>query len=56
MMLGFYNLLRRVVAHSDKIAITCGNTMSLTGCKGLGIVEALVEQTNSFFNNLVGSV
>ena len=56
MMLGLYNLLRRVVAHSDTIVITSDNRMSLTGCKGLGIVGALVEQTNSFFNNLVGSV
>lgn len=38
------------------MAITCDNTMSLTGCKGLGTVGALVEQTNLFFNNLVGSV
>ena len=56
MMLALNNLLRRVVAHSDKIAITCGNTMSLTGCNGLGIVGALVKQTNLFFNNLVGSL
>ena len=55
-MLALNNLLRRVVAHSDTMVITSGNRMSLTGCKGLGIVGALVEQTNSFFNNLVGSV
>lgn len=56
MMLGLYNLLRRVVAHSDKMAITSRKRMSLTGDNGLGIVGALVEQTNLFFNNLVGSV
>ena len=56
MMLGFYNLLRRVVAHSDKIAITSSDRMSLTGDSGLGIVWALVEQTNSFFKNFVSSL
>ena len=56
MMLGLYNPVRRLVAHSDMKAITSGNRMSLTGHDGLGIVEALVEQTDSFFNNLVGSV
>lgn len=39
MMLALNNLLRRVVAHSDKIAITSGNRMSLTGCNGLDIVS-----------------
>ena len=52
-MLGLYNLLRRVVAHGDKMAITSRKRMSLTGDNGLGIVEALVKQTNSLFNNLV---
>ena len=56
MTLALNNLLRRVVAHSDTTAITSRKRMSFTGCKGLGIVGALVEQTNSFFNNLVGSV
>lgn len=56
MTLALNNLLRRVVAHSDMTAITSSDRMSLTGCKGLGIVGALVEQTNLFFNNLVGSV
>ena len=55
MTLALNNPVRRLVAHSDKMAITSGNRMSLTGCKGLGIVEALVEQTDLFFNNLVGS-
>ena len=53
MMLALNNPARRLVAHSDAMAITSGNRMSLTGCSGLGIVKALVEQTNSFFNNLV---
>ena len=56
MMLALNNPMRRLVAHSDKIAITSSDRMSLTGCKGLGIVEALVKQTNLLFNNLVGSV
>ena len=56
MRLALNNPVRRLVAHSDKIAITSGNRMSLTGCNGLDIVEALVKQTSSFFNNLVGSV
>ena len=56
MRLALNNPMRRLVAHSDTIAITSSDRMSLTGCKGLGIVGALVEQTNSFFNNLVGSV
>ena len=56
MTLALNNPMRRLVARSDKIAITSGNRMSLTGDNGLGIVGALVEQTNSFFNNLVGSV
>ena len=57
MMLGFYNLLRRVVAHSDKIAITSSDRMSLTGCKGLGIVSVKSNRLcGLLFNNLVGSV
>ena len=56
MTLALNNPVRRLVAHSDKIAITSSNRMRLTGCNGLGIVEALVKQTNSLFNNLVGSV
>ena len=56
MTLALNNLLRRVVAHSDTIVITSGNRMNLTGCNGLGIVVALVEQTNSFFKNLVSSL
>lgn len=51
--LALNNPMRRLVAHSDMMAITSGNRMSLTGCKGLGIVGALVEQTNLFFKNLV---
>ena len=53
MTLALNNPMRRLVAHSDKMAITSGNRMSLTGYNGLGIVEALVGQTNSFFKNLV---
>ena len=56
MTLALNNPMRRLVAHSDKTAITSGNRMSLTGYSGLGIVEALVKQTNTLFNNLVGSV
>lgn len=41
-MLGLYNLLRRVVAHGDKMAITSDNRMSLTGHDGLGIVSVKV--------------
>ena len=53
MTLALNNPVRRLVAHSDAIAITSSDRMSLTGYSGLGIVEALVEQTNSFFKNLV---
>ena len=52
-LLGLNNTVRRLLAWGDKMAITSGNRMSLTGYNGLGIVEALVEQTNSFFKNLV---
>ena len=55
-LLGLNNTVRRLLAWGDKMAITSGNRMSLTGHNGLGIVEALVKQTNLFFNNLVGSV
>lgn len=52
-LLGFNNTVRRLLAWGDTIAITSSNRMSLTGDNGLGIVGALVKQTNSFFNNLV---
>jgi hypothetical protein len=55
MMLGLYNLLRRVVAHSDKMAITSRKRMSLTGDDGLGIVSVKSNRL-MFFNKLVGSV
>ena len=55
MMLALNNPMRRLVAHSDKIAITSSNRMSLTGCNGLGYSERQVKQT-LLFNNLVGSV
>lgn len=55
-LLGFNNTVRRLLAWGDKMAITSRKRMSLTGDNGLGIVEALVKQTNLFFNNLVGSV
>ena len=55
-LLGLNNTVRRLLAWGDKMAITSRKRMSLTGHDGLGIVEALVKQTNSLFNNLVGSV
>ena len=39
MTLALNNPVRRLVAHSDKIAITSGNRMSLTGYSGLGYSE-----------------
>ena len=39
MRLALNNPMWRLVAHSDKMAITSGNRMSLTGCNGLGIVS-----------------
>ena len=48
MMLALNNPVRRLVAHSDKMAITSGNRMSLTGCNGLGYSERQVKQTYEF--------
>ena len=57
MRLALNNPVRRLVAHSDTIAITSDNRMSLTGCKGLGIVSVKSNRLmNLLFNNLVGSV
>ena len=39
MTLALNNPMRRLVAHSDKIAITSSDRMSLTGDNGLGIVS-----------------
>ena len=39
MTLALNNPMWRLVAYSDKIAITSGNRMSLTGCNGLDIVS-----------------
>ena len=55
MRLALNNPVRRLVAHSDMKAITSGNRMSLTGCKGLGIVSVKSNRL-MFFNNLVGSL
>ena len=57
MTLALNNPARRLVAHSDKTAITSGNRMSLTGDNGLGIVSVKSNRLmNLLFNNLVGSV
>ena len=41
-LLGLNNTVRRLLAWGDKMAITSGNRMSLTGDSGLDIVGALV--------------
>lgn len=57
MRLALNNPVRRLVAHSDTIAITSGNRMSLTGHDGLGIVSVESNRLmNLLFNNLVSSL
>lgn len=56
-LLGLNNTVRRLLAWGDKMAITSGNRMSLTGDNGLGIVSVKSNRLmNLLFNNLVGSV